>query len=70
LNYWRRAASSGSGSPVFSRDKYIGFASYPDIGRALEALRDGRADAIVYNMPILSYRAWQNPSMWALDVAQ
>jgi len=57
-----RVASVGEASSgEWLRDKYIGFASYPDIGAALEALRDGRADAVVYDMPILSYLARQNP---------
>ncbi len=41
--------------------KRAGFASYPDVGAALEALRDARADAVVYDLPILSYLARQNP---------
>jgi ABC-type amino acid transport substrate-binding protein len=58
----RVASVADTVSGEWLRDKYIGFASYPDVGAALEALRDGRADAVVYDMPILSYRARQNPS--------
>jgi len=58
-----RVASVGDAvSGEWLRNKYIGFASYPDIGAALEALRDGRADAVVYDTPMLSYRARQNPN--------
>ena len=57
-----RVASVGdAASGEWLRHKYIGFASYSDIDTALEALRDGKADAVVYDMPILSYLARQNP---------
>jgi ABC-type amino acid transport substrate-binding protein len=57
----RVASVADAASGEWLRDKYIGFASYSDVGTALEALRDGTADAVVYDMPILSYRARQNP---------
>jgi len=57
----RVASVADAASGEWLRDEYIGFASYPNIGAALEALRDGRADAVVYDMPILSYLARQNP---------
>ncbi len=57
-----RVASVGdTASGQWLTDKYIGFSSYPDVKAALQALRDGRADAVVYDMPILSYLARQNP---------
>lgn len=57
----RVASVADTASGEWLQDKYIGFASYPNIGAALEALRDGRADAAVYDRPILSYLARQNP---------
>ncbi len=57
----RVASVADTASGEWLRDKYIGFTSYPHIDAALEALRDGRADAVVYDMPILSYLARQNP---------
>ncbi len=57
----RVASVADAVSGEWLRDKYIGFASYPDVEAALQALREGRADAVVYDMPILSYRARQNP---------
>ncbi len=58
-----RVASVGdTASGEWLRNKYIGFASFPDIGAALEALRDGRTDAVVYDTPILRYLARQNMS--------
>jgi len=57
-----RVASVGNAtSGEWLREKYIGFASYSDIEAALTALTDGRADAFVYDMPILRYRAQQDP---------
>ncbi len=57
----RVASVADTASGEWLRDKYVGFISYPDVHAALEALRDGRADAAVYDMPILSYLARQNP---------
>ncbi len=56
------ASVADAASGDWLREKYIGFVSHPDIGAALEALREGRADAVVYDMPILSYRARKNPA--------
>jgi len=53
----RGASVADSASGEWLRDKYIGFASYPEIGVALQALQDGMADAVVYDMPILRYLA-------------
>ena len=58
----RVASVADAASGEWLRDKYIGFLSYPDVEAALQALREGRADAVVYDMPILSYRARQNPA--------
>ncbi len=57
----RVASVADAASGEWLRDKYIGFVSYPDVEAALQALREGKADAVVYDMPILSYRARQNP---------
>ena len=57
----RVASVADAASGEWLQNKYIGFASYADVGTALQALREGRADAVVYDMPILSYRARQNP---------
>ncbi len=57
----RVASVADSASGDWLRQEYIGFASYPNVGAALDALRDGRADAVVYDMPILNYLARQNP---------
>ncbi len=57
----RVASVAHAASGAWLTDKYIGFASYPDVEAALQALRDARADAVVYDLPILSYLARQNP---------
>jgi ABC-type amino acid transport substrate-binding protein len=56
----RVASVPDTHSSSWLEDKYIGFNPYPSLGEALEALRDGQADAVVYDVPILNYLARQN----------
>jgi ABC-type amino acid transport substrate-binding protein len=56
----RVASVADTASGQWLQDKYIGYVAYPDLDAALEALRSGYADAVVYDMPILSYRAQQS----------
>lgn len=44
-----------SASAQYLNDRGIGFSTRPDLPSALEALADGRFDAVVYDRPILQY---------------
>ena len=55
----RVASVARTASGLWLDEKRIGFVSYPTVEAALEALRTGAADAVVYDRPILSYLAQQ-----------
>jgi ABC-type amino acid transport substrate-binding protein len=47
----------GSTSAAFLDNKLIRYRAVPDVAGALDELAAGRADAVVYDVPILRYRA-------------
>ena len=53
----RVAAVARTTSGLWLDEERIGFLSYPTVEDALQALMEGRADAVVYDRPILSYLA-------------
>ena len=56
----RVATIADTASAEWLREKFIDFASVEDLTAGLEALQRGRADALVYDMPILRYFARHN----------
>jgi polar amino acid transport system substrate-binding protein len=56
----RVAAVASSTAEQYLQGRHISFQSYPDALGALQALAAGKADAVVYDAPILQYLARQN----------
>jgi len=57
----RVGAPAGATSADFLAERGIGFRPFPDAPAALEALADGRLDAVVYDAPLLQYTLRQDP---------
>ncbi len=53
----RVASVSSSTSAGYLEREHLAFSPYPDVAAALEALTAGKVDAVVYDLPILSYLA-------------
>ena len=53
----RVATVADSTSSEYLREHRVNFTTYPDAMQALQAVADGRADAAVYDMPMLRYLA-------------
>ena len=58
----RVASVARTASGLWLDDKHIGYLSYPSVEDAMIALREGKADAVVYDRPILSYLAQEHGS--------
>ncbi len=56
LAHVKAASVADSASAAVLTDRGIGFATYPELGKALEALENERLDAVIFDAPLLRYR--------------